>query len=73
MSDLRERLLERLRHLRPGTTMCPGQLARDCGSTLAAARSTMMALADSNQIIVSQRGKTVAPNSIKGPFRVRLK
>jgi hypothetical protein len=72
MNGLRERMLERLGRLRPGTTMCPGRLARDCGTTLVAARGEIMALADQRKIALSQRGADVAPGEIRGPFRVRL-
>jgi hypothetical protein len=72
MPALRERLLERLKRLRPGTTMCPGQLARACGTTLRAARADIMELAREGKIAVSQRGKEVQDGKeIRGPFRVR--
>jgi hypothetical protein len=66
------RILDRLAKLRPGTTMCPGQLSRDCGTTLAKARADILALADAGEIELSHRGKKVAGLYIKGPFRVRL-
>ncbi len=73
MSSLRERLLARLKSLRPGTTMCPGQLSRDCGTTLRAARADILALADAGKIMISQRGRKVPPGGdVKGPFRIRL-
>ena len=72
MTAMQRRMLERLETLSDGTTMCPGKLARDCGSTLAEARPELLALATSRKIVVSQRGKAVKPGEIKGPFRVRL-
>jgi hypothetical protein len=69
---LRKKLKERLQRLRHGTTMCPGRLARDCGTTLREARGEILALAKAGRITVSQRGRDLAPESeIKGPFRVR--
>ncbi len=73
MTALRGKLLDRLKRLRAGTTMCPGRLARDCGTTLREARGEMMALAKAGEIAVSQRAKDIAPDrEVKGPFRVRL-
>ncbi len=73
MSSLRQRLLTRLASVRPGATMCPGALARECGTTLAQARGDVLALAAEGKIALSQRGRAVAPNGLKGPFRVRLR
>jgi len=71
---LRKKLMERLARLRAGTTMCPGRLARDCGTTLREARGEILALAAAGEIVLSQRGKNVAANDeLKGPFRVRPK
>jgi hypothetical protein len=72
MPDLRRQTLARLFELKPGTTICPGQLSRDCGTTLAQARADILALADAGKIQLSQRGKKVAGPKIKGPFRVKL-
>ncbi len=66
-------MLDRLSALKPGTTMCPGQLSRDCGTTLAQARADILALAEAGKIVLSQCGKKVAGAKIKGPFRVRLR
>ena len=66
-------MLARLAELKPGTTMCPGQLSRDCGTTLAQAREDILALAEAGKISLSQRGKKVAGTTMKGPFRVRLR
>jgi hypothetical protein len=74
VSSLRERLLARLKSLRPGTTVCPGKLARDCGTTLRAARADLLALAQAGKITLSQRGRDLGPaHAVKGPFRVRLR
>jgi hypothetical protein len=73
MNAQQRRLLARLAALREGTTMCPGQLARDCGTTLAQARADLMALARTKKIKLSQRGKSVHAGEIKGPFRISLR
>ena len=72
MNALRRQILNRLADLKPDTTMCPGKLSRDCGTTLAQARADILALAEAGKIQLSQRGKKVAGSQIKGPFRVRL-
>jgi hypothetical protein len=66
------RMLQRLGEIKPGATMCPGRLARDCGTTLAALRPKLLALARSGKIVLSQRGRRISGAAIKGPFRVRL-
>jgi hypothetical protein len=73
VNAIRERLLARLKAVRPGTTMCPGQLSRDCGTTLREARADILALAEDGKIALSQRGRKVPRGTnVKGPFRVRL-
>ncbi len=72
MNDLRRRMLDRLSNLKANTTMCPGQLARDCGTTLREVREDILALARDGKIQLSQRGRSVCGDKIKGPFRVRL-
>jgi hypothetical protein len=66
-------MLARLATLPEGATMCPGKLARDCGSTLQALRAELLALAAAGRVVVSQRGRPVRPANLTGPFRVRLK
>jgi DNA-binding GntR family transcriptional regulator len=70
---VRSKILARLKRLRPGTTMCPGRLARDCGTVLASIRAELKTLADENTIVITQSGTIVAPGNLKGPFRVHLK
>ena len=53
MTSLRRQMLARLSELKPGTTMCPGQLSRDCGTTLAKARADILALAEAGKIALS--------------------
>ncbi len=72
MSPLQKKMLQHLETVREGTTMCPGRLSRDCGTTLAKARADLLALARAGTIVLSQRGKKASPEDLKGPFRVRL-
>ena len=69
---MQRRLLQRLNDVRSGATMCPGRLSRDCDSTLAERRGDLLALAHAGKIVLSQGGKAVRGDAIKGPFRVRL-
>ena len=73
MTALQRCLLLRLAGLKPGATMCPGQLSRHCGTTLAKARDDILSLARAGRIALSQRGRSVRPDGLKGPFRVRLR
>lgn len=70
--ELRKRLMERLKKLPAGTTMCPGKLAQDCGTVLEAVRSDLLDLASAGEVRLSQHGKTVNAQELKGPFRVSL-
>ena len=65
-----ERILECVRGLREGTTICPGRLARDLGFRLADLRATYVELANAGHLCISQRGRPVDPNTLKGPFRL---
>ena len=68
---LETRILEQLRTLRAGTTMCPGRLSVNLGSRLALLRPTFQAMARQGRLRLLQKGKVVAdPDRIKGPFRV---
>ena len=73
MNTLQRRMVQRLGGVKAGTTMCPGRLARDCGTTLRAARNDMLDLARSGKIAFSQGGKAVGAERLKGPFRVHLR
>ena len=53
--------------------MCPGELARACGTTLSEARDDILGLARAGRIALSQGGKAARADSLKGPFRVRLR
>jgi hypothetical protein len=72
MKAIQRQMLRRLADLDQGKTMCPGRLARDCGSNLKSLRADLLALASSGKIVLSQGGKPVDGKTLKGPFRLRL-
>lgn len=63
-------LLARLERLRPGTTMCPGKLAREFGRELKDLRPLLVELWRKGQLEVTQGGEPVDPEQVKGPIRV---
>ena len=68
---LETRILDQLRTLRAGTTMCPGRLSVNLGSRLAQLRPTFQAMARQGRLRLLQKGKVVDdPDHIKGTFRV---
>jgi hypothetical protein len=72
MNGLQNRLLAKLSKLPDGVTMCPGRLAGDCGTVLAAIRGDLIQLAIDDKIVITQRGQPVAAENLKGPFRVHI-
>lgn len=67
---LETRILDQLRTLRAGTTMCPGKLSVNLGFRLPQLRATLQTMAREGRIAILQRGRVVAPDGFKGPFRV---
>ena len=67
---IEDRILERVRGLRAGTTMCPGRLSRDLGYPLADLRDTYVALALAGRLVIRQKGRPADPATLRGPFRV---
>lgn len=65
-----EQILQVMARLRPGTTICPGKLARDLGTTLAQLRPELGRLAETGLLSVWQRGRPAAWTGLRGPFRV---
>ena len=58
-------------------SICPSEVARELGgddwrSLMDSIRQVGIALADANQILVTQKGKVVDPRTAKGPIRYRL-
>ena len=67
---IEDRILERVRRLRAGTTMCPGRLSKDLGFRLADLRDTYLALAGAGRLGLRQKGQPADPKTLRGPFRV---
>ena len=67
---IEDRILERVRRLRAGTTMCPGRLSKDLGFRLADLRDTYLALASVGRLGIRQKGRPADPKTLRGPFRV---
>ena len=70
--ELKQRLIERLKKLSAGTTMCPGALARESGTVLSKIQEDLLDLASAGEIRISQKGKVVNRRELKRPFRVSL-
>ncbi len=70
-------IVERLRALKPGTTICPGALSRELLPTdahpIALLRPLIFELQAERKIQLSQGGQAILWRKIRGPFRVRLK
>lgn len=59
-----------MRGLRPGTTACPGALARRLGASPAEVREAAAALHARGVVAVTQRGVPADPRSLRGPYRL---
>ena len=67
---IEDRILERVRRLRAGTTMCPGRLSKDLGYKLADLRATYLALAAAGRLSIRQGGQPSNLHTLRGPFRI---
>lgn len=67
---LHRAILHELAQLRPGTTICPGQLARRLGLDQAALRPHLLRLAERGQLSLRQKNRPVNPSTLRGPYRV---
>lgn len=63
-------VLELLAKLGPGTTACPGEVARKLGTTQRELRPVLARLAEAGEISVSQRGAQADLRTLRGPYRV---
>jgi DNA-binding GntR family transcriptional regulator len=66
-------ILTRLARLRPGSTACPGKLARGLGTTQRALRPVLTRLEAEGRIVVTQRGVVQPLEQLRGPYRVALR
>ncbi len=68
-----QQILDRLARLRPGSTMCPGMLAKEFNSSQKDLRPLYLQLARAGKIRISQAGVTVENlDDLRGAYRVRL-
>lgn len=70
MENIESRVLEAVARLRPGTTMCPGALARSLGTDAPTLRPVLDRLQRAGQITIRQSGQIRESHTVKGPFRV---
>jgi hypothetical protein len=68
--NVRAKIRAELEKLKPDTTMCPGKLSRNVGSTLRELRPTLEAMARAGEMQFYQKGERVRPGGFRGPFRV---
>jgi hypothetical protein len=67
-----------LRHRGPEKTICPSDVARIVGGDawrkrMQVVRDTTLALVESGELEVRQKGKVVAPVQLRGPIRLALR
>nr|WP_255665392.1 DUF3253 domain-containing protein [Luteitalea sp. TBR-22] len=75
---MRAEVLRLLSQGRPGTTMCPSEVARKLDPIswrrlMPEVRQAAVALADAGQVEVLQRGQVVDGRTARGPIRLRLR
>jgi hypothetical protein len=72
--DLRRAILARVAGLRPGTTCCPSEIARDIAADwrplMPAIRAEALRLQAEGRIGITQGGKVVAGSDLRGPVRL---
>ena len=65
-----DEVLRLLEELRPGATICPGELARRLGGTQASLRPLLIELAKAGCVKITQRGRPADLEIVRGPYRV---
>jgi DNA-binding IscR family transcriptional regulator len=63
-------VLAALAGLRPGTSCCPGTLARRLGTTPAVLRPILAPLAAAGRVRITQQGRPRDLATLRGPYRV---
>jgi hypothetical protein len=67
----RAELLARLDRVKPGATMCPGKLARECGGhRLAEIRPLLQEMEEAGEIEIFKSGEPRGLSELTGHFRV---
>lgn len=72
--DLARAILDQVGRLRPGTTCCPSEIARDLAADwrklMQPIRDQALLLADQGLLSITQRGARIAGPDIRGPIRL---
>lgn len=69
-AELADAVRRALARLQPGTTCCPGELARRLGTTQAELRPVLQRLAQAGRVRITQRGQERDLATLRGPYRV---
>jgi len=68
--DMEKRTLAELAKLAPGTTACPGDVARRLGRTQRKLRPVFAAMAEAGTLRITQRGEPADLARLRGPYRI---
>ena len=72
--DLARAILDQVERLRPGTTCCPSEIARDLAADwrplMQPIRDQALRLADQGLLSITQSGTRIAGPDIRGPIRL---
>jgi hypothetical protein len=73
--EIEIRMRELLGRLRPGTTICPSDVARsladDWRPLMEPTRAVARRLVEEGEVEITQRGQVVDPSELRGPIRIR--
>jgi hypothetical protein len=73
-ADLARAILDQVRRLRPGTTCCPSEIARDLAADwrplMQPIRDQALLLANQGLLSITQGGTQIAGPDIRGPIRL---
>jgi hypothetical protein len=72
MTSLEQAILARVGRIHPGSTLCPGTLARDLGVSTDTLRPHLSELQQSQRITITQGGMARPLSEVRGPYRVGL-
>ncbi|RYE19965.1 MAG: DUF3253 domain-containing protein [Sphingobacteriaceae bacterium] len=75
--DIQQKIIEMATNRGAEKTICPSEVARemfgdDWRSAMQAVREAAFDLALKNKVVVTQKGKAVDPETLKGPIRIRI-
>lgn len=73
--EIEARMRQLLGRLRPGTTICPSDVARsladDWRPLMEPTRIVARRLVEAGEVEITQRGEVVDPGQVRGPIRIR--